>query len=120
VYTLVAHRDAAGDWVAVAKKSAAKATIGGRKFAVRTLDHDQATAETIYVGENPVATGAGRPLLAQFVTAGTPDEQFRGAEGTRAAREHRAMSLAELPPDAMRLSRGEPAIPTVYAPRPAT
>ncbi len=35
VYKLVARRDDAGAWRSVAKKSAAKATIGGRKTPVR-------------------------------------------------------------------------------------
>src|ERR1700712_3956711 len=37
VYKLVARRDEGSGWVSVAKKSAQKATIGGRKHAVRTL-----------------------------------------------------------------------------------
>ncbi|MGV8884658.1 MAG: nicotinate phosphoribosyltransferase [Microbacteriaceae bacterium] len=121
VYKLVAHRDDSGDWVSVAKKSAAKATVGGRKRAVRSLAHGVATAETIYVEDaaHPTqqhqATDAERPLHVALITDGVADERWRGAAGTLAAREHRAAAVAELPVDALRLSRGEPAIPTVYA-----
>lgn len=114
VYKLVAHRDDAGDWVSVAKKSAAKATVGGRKAPVRTLENGVAVAETIHIGEDASAI-AGRPLLVPLVTDGVIAERFRGREGAALAREHCARAVAELPADALRLGRGEPAIPTVYA-----
>ncbi|MCU1507752.1 MAG: nicotinate phosphoribosyltransferase [Glaciihabitans sp.] len=114
VYKLVAHRDDAGAWVSVAKKSAEKATVGGRKFPVRSLANGVAQAETIYIGTAPATTPDERPLLVPLVTAGVADKQFLGAGGTSAAREHRALAVAELPDDALRLSRGEVAIPTDY------
>ena len=101
----------AGQWVSVAKKSAAKATVGGRKFPVRTLRDRTATAETIYVEESP---GEGRPLLVPLMTDGVVDARYTGPDGTRLAREHHQRAIAELPDDGFRLSRGEPAIPTVY------
>jgi nicotinate phosphoribosyltransferase len=113
VYKLVAHRDDAGRWIPVAKKSAAKATVGGRKSPVRTLVDGTAVEETIRIGDQ-AAPGSGRELLVPLLQQGAIDEQFRGAGGTLKAREHCAMSLAELPVDALRLGRGEPAIPTVY------
>ena len=113
VYKLVAHRDDAGSWIPVAKKSAAKATVGGRKTPVRTLAGDTAVAETIHVGAPP-AEPAGRALLVPLLESGVPDDTYRGAAGTLLARERCAASLAELPADALRLSRGEPAIPTTY------
>jgi len=115
VYKLVSHRDASGEWVSVAKASAAKATVGGRKYPVRSLENGVAVAETIHVGEEPAASASARPLLTPLMTSGTADARYRGADGTARARDARAASLAELPPDALRLSRGEPAIPTVYA-----
>ncbi len=151
VYKLVAHRDDAGEWVSVAKKSVAKATVGGRKTASRTLVRGIATEENIHVEtEQPAAVsdggaaagggpagagsagggpagagsaGAGsggsettvqRPLMVALMTAGVADAAWTGAAGTLAAREHRAAAVAELPADALRLSRGEPAIPTRY------
>jgi len=115
VYKLVAHRDAAGNWISVAKASAAKATVGGRKYPVRTLEGGHAVAETIYVEGEPAPSSSVRPLLVPLVTAGVAHDEYRGAAGTALARQWRAASVAELPADALRLSRGEPAIPTVYA-----
>jgi len=116
VYKLVAHRDAAGEWVSVAKKSAAKATIGGRKYPVRTLSGAGiSVAETIYVDEPSTATSGERVLLAPLITDGIVDARYTGPEGATLAREHHQLAISELPADAFRLSRGEPAIPTVYA-----
>ena len=116
VYKLVAHRDAAGEWVSVAKKSAAKATVGGRKHPVRSLHSSGlAKAETIYVDSAPAGGTAERPLLVPLLTKGAVDARYTGPEGTALAREHHEQAVAELPDDAFRLSRGEPAIPTVYA-----
>jgi nicotinate phosphoribosyltransferase len=112
VFKLVAHETDTGEWVSVAKKSADKATVGGRKFAERTLVNGVATAETIHVG----TTGdSGRDLLVPLVTNGELDAAARGPAGTAAARAHHAAAIAELPPAALSLGRGEPAIPTVYA-----
>jgi len=115
VYKLVARRDDTGAWIAVAKKSAEKATVGGRKNPVREMSGGRATSETIHIGDDVAAPGA-RPLHVRLMTAGIADGRFLGADGTRLAREHRAAAVAELPADALRLSRGEPAIPTVYRP----
>ena len=115
VYKLVSHTDAAGEWVSVAKKSAAKATVGGRKYPVRSLDAaGVATAETIYIDEASTATTGERSLLVPLIVDGTAEERFRGIDGTALAREHHAMAMAELPEDALRISRGEPVIPTDY------
>jgi nicotinate phosphoribosyltransferase len=114
VYKLVARRDDAGAWQSVAKKSTAKATVGGRKHPSRTLVDGVAAAETIYVGEAPAESADARPLLVPLVTAGVTDEGYLGTAGTLRAREHRAAAIAELPEDALRLSKGDPAIPTVY------
>jgi len=115
VYKLVAHKDSAGEWVSVAKKSAAKATVGGRKFPVRSLRGSTATAETIYVDEPSVGVPTERTLLVPLLTDGVVDQQYTGPDGTTLARAHHQAAIGELPDDAFRLSRGEPAIPTVYA-----
>ncbi len=116
VYKLVAHTNSAGEWVSVAKKSAAKATVGGRKFPVRSLRSSGiASAETIYVDEPSRAASGERSLLVPLLTDGTVDARYTGPDGTRLAREHHERATAELPDDAFRLSRGEPALPTVYA-----
>jgi nicotinate phosphoribosyltransferase len=114
VYKLVARQGSDGAWQSVAKKSAHKVTIGGRKFPVRTLENGVATTETVHIGV-PDARDTGRPLLVPLVTKGEADDRYLGASGTALAREHRAAAIAELPQDAFRLGRGEPVIPTVYA-----
>lgn len=114
VYKLVAHRDDSGEWVSVSKKSASKATVGGRKQPVRSLANGVAVAETIYVEDPPSQSPDERELLVPLITDGAVDERWLGSEGTRSAREHRAFAVAELPQDALRLGRGDPAIPTIY------
>ena len=52
VFKLVAHRDGAGHWVSVGKKSAEKATVGGRKFPVRARRGGVASEEVIRVGSD--------------------------------------------------------------------
>ena len=114
VYKLVARRREDGEWVSVAKKSAAKATVGGLKAPVRSLDRGVAVAETLYLGGEPASSESERPLLVTLMTDGVPNKDYIGAAGTAHARETRAQAFAELPADALRLSRGEPTIPTVY------
>jgi nicotinate phosphoribosyltransferase len=116
VYKLVARKDAAGDWISVAKTSPRKATVGGRKFPVRELDDTgTATAEVIHIGEPEPAAAHHRPLLVPLITDGVPVDRYRGQAGTALAREHRASAIAELPAEAFRLGRGDPVIPTRYA-----
>jgi len=112
VYKLVAHRDDSGNWVAVAKKSAAKSGIGGRKFPVRLSGSN--AAETIHLGGEPSVAVDGRPLLVPLMTNGVADERYLGAAGTALAREHCAAARAELPAEAFRLGPGEPVLSTVY------
>ncbi|HEX4058886.1 MAG TPA: nicotinate phosphoribosyltransferase [Galbitalea sp.] len=114
VYKLVARRDDSGAWQSVAKKSVAKATIGGRKVPVRELVGGVAHSETIYIGAAPEASASMRPLLVSLIDRGVLDEQYLGVDGTVRARDHRAAAVAELPEEALRLSKGEPAIPTRY------
>lgn len=114
IYKLVAHLDSAGGWLPVGKKSEGKATVGGRKQPVRALREGVAAAEDIYVEDPPIGAGAGRPLLVDLVRDGEIVEERLGAAGIAAARAHHAAVMAELPVQALSLSRGEPAIPTRY------
>ncbi|WP_082479764.1 nicotinate phosphoribosyltransferase [Agreia sp. Leaf283] len=115
VYKLVAHTDAAGEWVSVAKKSAEKATIGGRKNPVRRINSSgRATTEAIHVGEATRPEASDRELLVTLIDNGVVNEQFTGPGGVERARAHRADAIAELPDQAFRLGRGEPVIPTLY------
>ncbi|QYH37222.1 nicotinate phosphoribosyltransferase [Salinibacterium sp. M195] len=114
VYKLVAHHNDAGQWVSVAKKSTAKATIGGHKAAMRTLEGGIASTELIYQAVDGRPDVEGRELIVDLVNDGVADARWLGREGTRAARDHREQALAELPENAFRLSRGEPVVPTLY------
>ncbi len=119
IYKLVARQESGGHWLPVGKTSAGKATVGGRKFPVRTRDaNGMATTELLQLGANPVRTEADRPLLVPLVTDGVIDARFRGPAGTALARQHRAQAVAELPIEAFRLGRGEPVIPTIYGSTP--
>ena len=120
VYKLVAHEDGNGDWVAVAKKSADKASVGGRKSVRRAYNsRGVATAERILLGDGPggVAEGTdadGRDVLVPLILDGEEQPGHAGREGIAAARQRHQARVRELPPVAMSLTRGDPAIPTEY------
>ena len=113
VYKIAAHLDDDGNWMPVGKRSFEKATVAGRKQPVRVLREGVAVAEHIYV-EEPLDEHVGRELLADLVTDGEPVEWALGPRGVRAARDHHAAAIAELPADARALAPGDPAIPTLY------
>ncbi|HLZ36462.1 MAG TPA: nicotinate phosphoribosyltransferase [Mycobacteriales bacterium] len=113
VYKLVARsRSASPDapLVAVEKRSPNKTSTGGRKWAVRRRDRTgRATAEVIFrVPPEPAAED--RPLLVPLVRHGEVVAEVSLAE----ARERHRAARAELPPSGLQLSRGVPAIDTVY------
>lgn len=115
VYKLVAHRDGAGDWVSVAKRSVGKASVGGIKSPLRRRDErGVATAELIGIGTEVIGDDNDRPLFADFITDGEVDAGWLGHEGVARAREHRADAIAELPRTALRLGKGDPALPSYY------
>ncbi|WP_279586484.1 nicotinate phosphoribosyltransferase [Naumannella halotolerans] len=114
VYKLVARAESAdpsAPLFPVAKKSTNKLSIGGRKYALRRLDAQGiAEAEVIGIGEPPNGDDNDRPLLVPLVTAG----EIVGAEPLSVARDRHRATRAELPLDALKMSRGVPAIPTTY------
>jgi nicotinate phosphoribosyltransferase len=117
VYKLVARRDASDAWVPVGKTSEGKATVGGRKQPVRALRGGVAVAEDVHVDDPPIGSlqpDTGRALHVPLITDGSIRTEHLGVAGVSKAREHHLAAMAELPPDALRLSRGEPAIPTRY------
>lgn len=115
VYKLVSRANDDGEFVSVAKAAKNKASVGGRKYALRKLDeHGIATQEIVGIGHRPVDDGNDRPLLHQFVKNGEVLPGWTGHEGVVRARERHAATMVELPPVVNRLQRGEPAIPTVY------
>ena len=124
VYKLVARSDGpladsadaapVPDWELrpVAKRSVGKPGRGGRKWAVRhRTDSGEAVTERISVVP-PDPGPADRVLLRELIREG----KIVGREPTSAARERHQAVLAELPAYALQLSRGYPAIPTVFDP----
>lgn len=122
VYKLVARQGDDGEWVSVAKKSADKASVGGRKSVRRLLNgRGHARAELIYLGDGPAGVEEGsdladssRSILEHLVVDGQIDTKYTGTEGIALARERHRASVSELPRVAMSLTRGDPAIPTEY------
>jgi nicotinate phosphoribosyltransferase len=111
VYKLVAREDDDGSMVSVAKRSRDKASVGGRKHALRRRDADgTAQAEVVGIGEAPEDDGDDRALLVPLVRDG---EVVGRASLDEARARHRA-SVAELPRSVTMMSAGEPAIPTVF------
>lgn len=110
VYKLVAREDDAGTMQPVAKKSVDKASVGGRKWALRRLSSSgTAQAEVVGIGTPPVDDGDDRALLVPFVEGGLRVHHDTLDE----ARARHASAIAELPAAARKLSRGEPVIETV-------
>jgi len=112
VYKLVARADSdSGHLLPVAKRSVGKPGRGGRKWAIRELGpNSRAVTERILV-DHPGSEGlGGRELLHELVRSGA----VVGREPLAAARGRHQEVLAELPPYALQLSRGYPAIPTVF------
>ncbi len=111
IYKLVARADDEARLIAVAKRSKDKASIGGRKWAVRRLDEDGvAEAEVIGTGNRPASDSYDRRLLVELMR----DGEIAAEPSLDAARSRHDQSRAELPPRALQLSRGEPAIATFF------
>jgi nicotinate phosphoribosyltransferase len=106
VYKLVAHQKG-HKWVDVAKSSKGKSSRGGKKIAYRQLENGYASAELI-------GKKSGRKLQ-EVLFDREPVERYLGIAGVKLARAHHQKARAELLPNALRLSKGEPAIPTIYS-----
>jgi nicotinate phosphoribosyltransferase len=115
VYKLVARSESdelAAPMVAVAKKSANKISVGGRKYALRRLsEQGTAEAEIIGIGASPSGDSNDRRLLALLVDGG----KIIGEESLDTSRERHRRARAELPLEALKMSRGEPVIDTIYS-----
>jgi nicotinate phosphoribosyltransferase len=109
VYKLVAREGPAGEWQPVAKRSVGKASHGGRKYAARRLADGVAVAEFVRTGTPPGEQPDEHPLQVGSMRAGEVVEP----PDLAAARDRCEASIAELPPQAMKLSPGEPVIDTV-------
>lgn len=111
VYKLVARVGADGVMAPVAKKSREKKSIGGRKYAMRRRGaRGVAQAEILGIGRESKNDGNDRALLVRLVADGKRVYD----EPLEAARERLQESLNELPIQALQLSKGFPAIETIY------
>jgi nicotinate phosphoribosyltransferase len=110
VYKLVER-----DGIPVAKRSEGKASVGGRKNAVRRHDRNgTATAEVI--SARPIEAEDGdRDLVVPLVEGGWVLTDATPAQALAEARAHHERVRAALPPEAWALSRGECALEIVHA-----
>lgn len=111
VYKLVSREGDDGGMEGVAKASKDKASVGGRKYALRRRSPEGvATEEMVGINETPENDGDDRGLMVPLVRAG----EVVAPTDVHTAREHHSLARAELPPSAWRLSQGDPALPTTY------
>jgi nicotinate phosphoribosyltransferase len=97
----------------VVKRSENKATVGGRKTAVRRhKPTGTATEEIIFSQGVPEHEANDRLLQHSFITAGEPAEAVALAD----SREHLRQCLISIPREGLKLSAGDPAIPVRIVP----
>src|SRR4051812_29439441 len=98
----------------VAKRSEHKESHGGRKVALRGHKPTGTAVEEIVVSHGPVEPGEGERLLqVPLVRAGEP---VAGGPGLAEARQYLRAATVTLPWDGLKLSKGDPAIPTRVVP----
>jgi nicotinate phosphoribosyltransferase len=97
----------------VAKRSASKVSVGGRKGALRRYKPTgTAIEEVIYPAARPVKAGEhDRQLQVPMVRDG---ELVPDLPTLEESREHLRRALVSVPWEGLKLSRGEPALPTVF------
>jgi nicotinate phosphoribosyltransferase len=97
----------------VAKRSAAKESRGGRKSAVRRFKPTgTAIEEVVHLAAAPVELGPhDRVMPVPLIRAGEP---VPGLESLEQSRERLRAALVAVPWEGLKLSRGEPALPTVF------
>ncbi|HEX4214806.1 MAG TPA: nicotinate phosphoribosyltransferase [Candidatus Dormibacteraeota bacterium] len=107
VYKLVAIADAPdGRLRPVAKRSAGKTNLPGRKWAYRAFDAEGfAAAEHLVLGEPP-AQAPGEPLQVEFMRGG----EIHCEHSLEEARAFHAATKARLRPGALSIQAGGPAI----------
>lgn len=100
------------DGRAVAKRSEDKATRGGRKTAVRRhRATGTATEEIVRSQGAPSAQPGDRALQARLVVAGKRADDLPGLDESRA---HLRDVMKTVPWEGLKLSHGDPAIPTTF------
>jgi nicotinate phosphoribosyltransferase len=115
VYKLVARSDGdagSAPLQPVAKRSVGKPGRGGRKWAVRQRDDSGTAVAEVVTTQPPGPDPGGRLLLRPLMRGG----RIVGQESLAAVRDRHREVVAELPVRARQLSRGDPAIPTVFFP----
>ncbi len=97
----------------VAKRSSSKESRGGAKSAVRRhKPTGTATEEVVHRRDRSVEVGEhDRVVPVDLVKSGEP---VSGLPGLAQAREHLRANLVAIPWEGLKLSRGEPAIPTTF------
>ena len=102
------------DGMPVEKRSIRKESHGGYKHAVRLARPTGTVVEEVVypAGRPPATTDVGRLLTVPLVRGGEPVV----ADDLSAARARVAAGLKSLPWDGLKLSRGEPVIPTTMIP----
>ena len=96
----------------VVKRSEDKSTRGGRKIAVRRhRATGTATGEVVRSQGIPAAEPGDRPLQVPLVRSGAPVD---GVPTLAESRDHLRAVMLTLPWEGLKLSRGEPAIPTIH------
>ncbi|MFJ8685561.1 nicotinate phosphoribosyltransferase [Micromonospora wenchangensis] len=97
----------------VVKRSENKATIGGRKVAVRRHKPTGTATEEVVVSQGvPDRQANDRPLQHSYVVDGEPVDLPTIAE----SREHLRQCLISIPWEGLKLSAGDPAIPVTVVP----
>ncbi|KAA0235134.1 MAG: Nicotinate phosphoribosyltransferase pncB1 [Acidimicrobiales bacterium] len=108
VYKLAAvadHSDRGAELRPVAKRSAGKATVGGRKFARRLFDQRGGmVAESLDASPEPHQRA--RDLQVRIVEQG----EWVADDSVEAARRHHALAKAELDPEQLAIREGPPAL----------
>jgi nicotinate phosphoribosyltransferase len=98
----------------VVKRSENKATVGGRKTAVRRhKPTGTATEEMIVPQGTPVPKPHDRPLQRPYVRGGEVVPDLPTLEDSRELLRH---NLISIPWEGLKLSQGEPTIPVVCVP----
>lgn len=98
------------DGRAVAKRSEHKHSHGGRKTALRAHKPTGTAVEELVVAGEVATLGEGeRPVQRPLVRGGVAVPELPTLEQSR---EHLRAAMVTLPWDGLKLSRGEPAIPT--------
>jgi nicotinate phosphoribosyltransferase len=97
----------------VAKRSAAKGSRGGRKSGLRRhKPTGTATEEVVHPVAHPPERGPhDRVVPVPLVRGGEP---VPGLPSLERSREHLRAALVSVPWEGLKLSRGEPALPTVF------